>query len=49
MEQTWAVWPQNDRLKRWCVVRASDPGRGKSVVAANIRTGGGSRANCRSP
>ena len=34
----WEAQPKNDRLKRWCVVNAADPGRGKQVIADNIRS-----------
>lgn len=36
--ERWEAWPQRDRLQRWRVVRVSDQGKGKSVVAENIRS-----------
>lgn len=33
----WEAWAKNDRLKRWRIVDTSSPGRGKTVIAENIR------------
>lgn len=33
----WRVLPKNDRLKRLCVVDLDSPGRGKEVIADNVR------------
>lgn len=32
------AWPQNDSLKRWRIVDLDSPGRGKQVIAENIRS-----------
>ena len=34
----WEARPKNDRLKRWCIVDAASPGRGKTVIADNVRS-----------
>ncbi|MFA7307202.1 MAG: hypothetical protein WC026_11065 [Hyphomicrobium sp.] len=46
----WAAWPKRnrdgspDRLARWIVVDENSPGRGKEVIAENIRTEANARA-----
>ncbi|ATS92133.1 hypothetical protein HMSP1_89 [Sinorhizobium phage HMSP1-Susan] len=34
----YEAWPQNDRLQRWRIVDASATGRGKPIIAENIRS-----------
>lgn len=34
----WRPAPKNDRLKRWQVIDTACPGRGKEVIAENIRS-----------
>lgn len=33
----WQIAPKNDRLKRWMILDMDGPGRGKPVLADNIR------------
>lgn len=34
----YEAWPKNDRLQRWMVIDIVSPGRGKQIIADNIRS-----------
>lgn len=38
MTSKWSAWQKNDRLQRYDIVCVSDQGRGKTIVAENVRT-----------
>ena len=40
------AWPQNDSLKRWRIVDLDSPGRGKAIIAENIRSEVVARSIC---